>query len=290
MLKRTSLLLLAALLLMPAIASADTASVARDTLKANINASVELSGTMNARAEGEGAAKVRVPSKKVATRGVVLDASGLAVCSLTKINPLSGGKKISVRGMTLTLRGEVEGLSMRLSDGTTVPARIVLTDATRDLAFIAPSTPLNAKQASAVTAVSLETISAQILDEIVIIARGSKSTGYAPMASITRIASVISKPTRRYYAAASTGSMVFTASGKFLGIAVVQKNEATINASSGRAAISATPVILPGSEIKPFLAKALEAAKKAPAAKPAPKPAPKPAEPTEPSGPAPGEV
>ena len=61
--------------------------------------------------------------------------------------------------------------------------------------------------------------------------------------------------------------------------------------TSGKANIGTTLVILPTSEIKALLPKAIEASKKPASAKPAPsKPSPKPAEPAEPSGPAPGEV
>ena len=113
---------------------------------------------------------------------------------------------------------------------------------------------------------------------------------YTPLCSLSRIVAVLKTPRLLYFAPTTSSSMVFTAEGKLLGIVVSRKSSKTINASSGRAAIATTPVILPASEIKKLLPEAIEAAKKAPVAKPAPKPTPKPEEPTEPQGPAPGEV
>jgi hypothetical protein len=292
MLKRTSLLLIAALLLMPAIASADTADVARGLVKTYANASVQLEGIMNARAESKGATKVRVPSQKVITSGFVVDASGLVVCSLAKLNPLAGGKSFSVRGMALILKGKVTGLTMRLPDGTTVPARIVLSDTKLDLAFVAPSAPLSADQKTNIKAVPLANGKAKILDEIIALSRASASLNYTPICTIKRIMAVLTKPHLGYIAAVKAGSMIFTADGKLLGIVVTQKQKGTVNASSGKAAISSNPIILPASNIKALIAEALDAAKKAPTAAPtpAPKSRSKPTEPTPPAGLAPGEV
>ncbi|MBT7170433.1 MAG: hypothetical protein HN909_01550, partial [Phycisphaerales bacterium] len=275
----------------PATVSADTADVARDVLKSKINASVELAGTIVAKASGDHADKLRVPKQQVATRGMIVDASGLAVCSLTKINPLAGGRTISARnGMTVKLRGEVTGLTMRLSSGTMVPARVVYTDAKKDLAFVAPLKALSADQKAAIAVVSLDATSADILDEIIVLARGNKATNYAPVCSLTRIASVVTRPTRYYLAGASVGSMVFTAQGKLLGLTVIKKTTGGVSASTGRASISAMPIIIPSAEIKALLPKAQQAAAKPIPAKPAaPKPAPKPA-PVEPQGPGPDEV
>ncbi len=168
---------------------------------------------------------------------------------------------------------------------------MVLTNDELGLAFIAPTTPLAADQKSSITAVELSDAKAKILDEIIILARASKSMDYAPMCTLTRITAVMTKPRLMYYASAMSGSMVFSADGKLLGIAISKKITRAIDASSGKANIGTTLVILPTSEIKALLPKAIEASKKPASAKPAPsKPSPKPAEPAEPSGPAPGEV
>ena len=85
--------------------------------------------------------------QKTQCAAAIIDPSGLAVTSLTNLNPQKAMAKIRIRRggetQTLELDCQVQEVKYRLTDGTEVPARIVLKDEDLDLVFLAPQKPLD---------------------------------------------------------------------------------------------------------------------------------------------------
>ena len=125
-------------------AKINSSSRRRKTLQAYDKAIVSLAAVVKIDAGGRG-------SREHKTRcvGAIIDPCGLAVTSLTNLNPQSLLKlRFSHLGgsQTLDFDCQVQEVKYRLTDGTEVPARIVLKDEDLDLAFLAPLKPLNAQR------------------------------------------------------------------------------------------------------------------------------------------------
>ena len=72
---------------------------------------------------------------------MVIDPSGMAVASMTNLIP-HGKTRMGTR--TVEVECRVEEVKYRLSDGSELPARVVLKDEDLDLAFLALQKPLDA--------------------------------------------------------------------------------------------------------------------------------------------------
>ncbi|MFO1487094.1 MAG: hypothetical protein U1F65_01320 [Verrucomicrobiota bacterium] len=191
-------------------------------------------------------------SKQEAT-GTVIDPSGLTVLALSACDPADMYARMDSRYKVET---EVTDLKIMLSDGSELPAEIVLRDKDLDLAFIRPK----AKPASPMTAVDVaKSGSAQVLDEVVALNRLNSAASRAYSASVERIAAVVQKP-RTFYIPDSTmsattmGSPAFLINGNFLGVFVMR----AVGSGGGRPNLTA--IILPAEDI-------MKGAKQAPEAK-----------------------
>ena len=114
-------------------------------------------------------------------------------------------------------------MKILLTDGTEVPAEIVLRDKDLDLAFIRPKS----KATSPMAAVDFsKSAPAQMLDEVITLNRLNSAAGRAYAASVERISAVIQKP-RTFYIPDSTmtsttlGSPAFALDGKIVGLMVM---------------------------------------------------------------------
>jgi hypothetical protein len=194
--------------------------------------------------------------------GTVVDASGLTVLALSAADPSEMYQRMMAdQGSQAKLDVEVTDLKILLTDGTELPAEIVLRDKDLDLAFIRPKS----KPASPMAAVDLsKSASAQMLDEVITLNRLNSAAGRAYAASVERISAVIQKP-RTFYIPDSTmtstalGSPAFALDGKVVGLVVMR----AVNAKGGgnrNPRDSMTSIILPAEDI-------LKAAKQAPEAK-----------------------
>ncbi len=189
--------------------------------------------------------------------GTVVDPSGLTVLALSAADPSEIYRRMSD---DYKLEVEISDVKILLTDGTELPAEIVLRDKDLDLAFVRPKT----KPASPMTAVDLsKSGTAQVLDEVVVLNRLNRAASRAYAASIEHIAAVIQKP-RTYYIPDSTmtattlGSPAFLLDGKILGLFVVRAVSAT---GGGGVRQNMTTIILPAEDI-------VKGAKQAPEVKP----------------------
>ena len=194
--------------------------------------------------------------------GTVVDPSGLTVLALSAADPSEMYQRmLAEQASQAKLETEVTDVKILLTDGTELPAEIVLRDKDLDLAFIRPKT----KPAGPMAAVDLgKSAPAQMLDQVVTLNRLNSAAGRAYAASAERISAVIQKP-RTFYIPDSTmtsttlGSPAFALDGKVVGVLVMRaissKGGATRNYRD-----SMTSIILPAEDV-------LKAAKQAPEAK-----------------------
>jgi len=218
--------------------------------------------------------------QKIEVVGTVIDPSGLTVVSNTALDPTSAMGKIEINAggqqMSMTLKGEVGEVKIRLSDGTEVPARVILKDEDLDLAFIAPTGKLDRKVRAAMQNVDLDMAAAKAekLAQAITLGRLGKDMNRELTVGLTRIRAVITKP-RRFYVLGGTqpGTPVFDTKGKLLGISLFRKKpggggRAGLGAilGGGGLGVSGTPITLPTANVQRVAEQAKEEMAK-PAAK-----------------------
>ena len=253
---KSNLILAATILLLGSLAAPvhadELAEKGRTIFTKNRDAVVTVSIVLKMTYSNAGQSSSPQESKQEAT-GTVIDSSGLTVLALSACDPADIYQRMDSR---YKIETEVSDLKIMLSDGTELPAEIVLRDKDLDLAFIRPKT----KPASPMTAIDLTKSSpAQVLDEVIALNRLNSAASRAYSASVERISAVVQKP-RTFYIPDSTmsattmGSPAFLMNGNFLGIFVMR----AVSSTGGRA--NMTAIILPADDV-------LKGAKQAPEAK-----------------------
>lgn len=209
--------------------------------------------------------------------GTVIAPSGLTVVSLSATDPAQMMSAV-MSGMggddsRFKMETELSDVKLLLSDGTELPAEVVLRDKDLDLAFIRPKD----KPAAPMEALDLsQTGTAALLDQVIALDRLGKAAGRAYAASVERISAVVEKPRLFYVPETSMttttlGAPAFTLDGKFLGLFVMRALKAAGGGGMGMfsgQANNLAGIIVPAKDI-------LEAAKQVPSAgaaasKPAP--------------------
>jgi hypothetical protein len=248
--------LAAVLVVMAAAAGAQTPeerTAARQLIAKHGDAVITLLGTTKVRIN-QGGREVQNRDEKVQTLATVLDATGLAVASLTTLDPsdlmsasLSRGRGAGAAGVSVTT--ESSDLRYRLADGTEVPVRVVLRDKDLDLAFLRPTD----KPAAPLAAIDNPVARPAPIDLLVVLQRFPEIAGWQPTALFAEVQAVVDKPRTFYIVNSSAfGAPVFDTTGRFVGIVLRLRND------SGEGP-AAPPVVLPAGDIR-------EVAKQAPAA------------------------
>ncbi len=211
---------------------------------------------------------------KVETTGTMIDSSGLTVVSLTTTDPGNAMKEAYARAMAarggdpsqLKFDSEVSDVKIVLADGTEIAADIVLRDKDLDLAYLRPSD----KPAKPLSFVDLaRDAKPQVLDEVVVVNRLTKTANRVPAISIGRIEALVDKPRTFYVLGEATwgyslGAPVFSLDGKLIGILFLRSAKAQVDQISGFMFSSLNqwgmmPIVLPASDIVDGAKQALEA-------------------------------
>lgn len=264
---RSSLVAVACLcgLMLASAAPADTVSTAKGLYEKSQDSVLWVLAVVKIEASA-GGQTAPAQEKKVEALGTILDKSGLTVVSYSSLDPsmAASGRKVRTRQGTVTLdvKAEFKEVKLRLTDGTEVPASLVLTDKDLDLGFILPNADSDeAKDATFTPIPATPAGKLGVLDEVIAIGRLGKSLDRRPTVQLGRIAATVKKPRPFYRTTAGfLGGPVFDARGKFVGLAVRK----IVN---GR---PSSPVVLPARDLADS---AKQAKAKAPAKTPAKAPA-----------------
>ncbi|MFI5001143.1 MAG: serine protease [Reyranellales bacterium] len=257
---------------------ADDAAVqetGRKVLAASSKAVVSVTVTIKLSMTGEmaGMARLNEQEKKNEISATLIDPSGLAVCSLTALDPTSamGNLKVNVGGQqqSFRIKADISEAKYRLPDGTEVAARVVLKDEDLDLAFLAPEKPLEPADQAKITTLNLadSTKELQLLEPVIFVSRLGKHVGYESAVSLGRVSARLTKPRTEYIAGGSPGQPAFTKEGKLLGIVLThRRGEQDIDVAGGMAGLQRemTAVIIPAADIVEAANQAKEEAKKPP--------------------------
>ncbi|OFX13382.1 MAG: hypothetical protein A2Z18_01920 [Armatimonadetes bacterium RBG_16_58_9] len=199
---------------------AETQSDARGVAQANADAVVNVQIVVEMTTSYGGESEKE--ENRTSVTGTVIDPSGLVVTSLSGTDP---SHMISMfmgeDDSDFKMSAEIVDLKIKTSDGTEIPADMVLRDPDLDLAFIkpkkAPEKPL------AYVDLSQSSVP-QLLQEMVLLSRLGKVADYSLYAAVEPVHAVVTKP-RTFYVAgmySSFGGPAFALDGKPVGILVLR--------------------------------------------------------------------
>lgn len=192
---------------------------------------------------------------KVESTGTVISAEGLTVASLSEIDPTSVIEAMmagnpQMQGMKMET--EIQDAKLLLSDGTEVPAEIILRDKDLDMAFVRPVD----KPEKAMEFVDMSSPGEpKQLDQVLTINQLGKVARRAHSYSLERIEAIVKKP-RTFYIPGNAqtntglGTPAFTLDGAPIGVFLVR----TIKDSSGggmfgRGDNNVSVILLPAADI-----------------------------------------
>ena len=243
-------------------------AAARDLIGKRGDTVITVLGTVKTRMMMGG--REAPPSEEnIQANATVLDARGLAVMSLSNLEPgkmmngIISQQAASMPGMEMSMKTDTTNLRLRFADGKEVPARVVLRDEDLDLAFLRPTEPL----AAPVPFLDDAAARPQQLDGLVTLQRLGEMAGWKVSASFSYVVAVIDKPRTAYMGGSSPGAPVFDSAGRFVGVSVMMIRNTPGSGSLGLASsfsggglesLGFMPVVLPADEVR-------EVAKQAPA-------------------------
>jgi S1-C subfamily serine protease len=240
-------LMLAASILIPAVASAQTPEErtgARNLVAKYGDAVVTVLGTAKVRIS-QGGREVQNRDERIQATATMLDASGLAVMSLATVDPsdvlMANAARANRPGApAVTVSVEASDLRFRMADGKEVPARVVLRDKDLDLAFLRPVERFGAP----VTALDTSSAKPLAVDLLVVVQRLPEIANWQATATFAMVQAVVEKP-RTFYVVntGAFGAPVFDTTGRFVGIVLRLRND------TGEGP-TAPPVVLPATDIR----------------------------------------
>jgi S1-C subfamily serine protease len=192
----------------------------------------------------QGGREVQNRDERIQSLATVLDASGLAVMSLTTLDPselltatLSRGRGASAN---ISVSAEPSDLRYRLADGREIPARVVLRDKDLDLAFLRPTE----RPAAPMGAIDAAVAKPALIDLLLVVQRLPEIAGWQVTASFASVQAIVEKP-RTFYIVNSGafGAPVFDTRGQFVGVVLRLLSES----GDGPAA---PPIVLPANDIR----------------------------------------
>ncbi len=164
--------------------------------------------------------------QKFEANGTVLEPTGLTVTALSSLDPTREitGREINTSSGRITIEASavLKEVKIILSDGTEVPADVVMKDADLDLAFLRPKPDAKETKQASFKPLDLKSNStAALSDEVVTLSRSDEVLNRQPSVHRGQIVCVTEKP-RTFYrvSGAMTGCPTFALDGKVLGIAV----------------------------------------------------------------------
>ena len=196
----------------------DTESDARGIAQANADAVVNLQIVVAMETSFGGGSEKE--EERTSVTGTVIDPSGLVVTSLSGTDPshwLSMFMGDDDYGFKMS--AEIVDLKIRTSDGTEIPADMVLRDPDLDLAFIKPKKAPEKPLAYVDLSKSSEP---KLLEKMVLLHRLGRVANYSLYAGMDSVHAIVTKPRTYYVAGALSGGPAFALDGKPVGIQVTR--------------------------------------------------------------------
>ena len=223
--------LLVATTLTTAAYADDVAEKGRAILEQNRDAVITIELVLKRTISFPGSPSQEMEQKSEST-GTVISADGLTVVSLSEVDPsvmidamMAGNPQMN----GLEMDTQVQDATMLLSDGTEIPAEVILRDKDLDMAFIRPIE----KAENPFAHVNMgDTGTPLQLDQVISVNKLGKVARRAHSISVERIDAIVTKP-RTFFVPgkdptnSGLGAPAFTLDGKFIGVFFMRAIKAT---------------------------------------------------------------
>lgn len=240
----------AAALLVSGCATARLGPVSRDTLSRYRDAVVQVNSILKIEVTG-GSSSGAAQEQPIETLGTVIHPSGLTVVAASALNPLGAIGTLDIQGTSVRPQGSTSQIRLRMSDGSEIPMKQVVTDEDLDLAFLAPDPEKPAPKQTFASVPLDPAAEAKVMDELITVGRAGKLFNWEPAVGVVRIFARITKPRVNYLFSGGysggLGTPAFTTEGRCMGIIVLKRSPAMMTGrqmTSGGAA-----VILPSADV-----------------------------------------
>jgi hypothetical protein len=249
--------------------SADERAAAREIVRKWQDTIVNIRIVLKTRVS-VGGREMQSSEDTVESVATVIDPSGLAVMSLSALNP--GGMMNRIMGEgggaqeeRFRMTSEPTDVKYRLTDGRELAAKVVLRDEDLDLAFVRPTE----KPAKPFAALALEDEGRPTpLEPVVVVYRLGRVGGWGPAASMQYIQAIIERPRTMYVGGSDSGfggnigTPAFLLNGKLAGFLVLRSISAgrpgMFSMMGGSEGLGLLPVILPASDVREVAKQATE--------------------------------
>lgn len=248
-----AILAILALCILPTRAD-ELAQMGREVAAKYGDAVVTLQLVVKTQMSMEGEADEKEESKSEAT-AVVIDPSGLVVASLAATDPSEMmSRMMAGEDYGFKMTSEISELKIRLSDGTEIPAKVVLRDKDLDLAFIRP---VNKPEKPLVAVDLAKQAKPALLDQVILLARLGTVASRSLAVTTDRVQSIVEKP-RLFYVpglnamGSELGAPAFAADGSVIGILLLRTlpgRSPMGGGMMGMGSMGVLPVILPASDV-----------------------------------------
>jgi hypothetical protein len=251
-------------------APAELRESARKTMDAHKDAIVWLSVLSKTSMSVDGEAPEQLKAalagqekeEKRETLGTLIDANGMIVTALGGMDQSSlvDGKTVNtpMGAIKLKASAEIKEIKVITADGSEIPADLVLKDEDLGLAFIKVRMESDEAKGVEFDAIDLtDSRKGELLEDCVSLGRADESLNRESSVQTSEITAITTRPRTFYQAGVgSTGTPVFLADGKLLGVSVV-RNPKGGSASDGMMRLS--PVVLPAADVAKVAAQARDA-------------------------------
>ncbi len=230
---------LAAFLLFSSLALAEDPVVvaSKQLIAAHQDSLVSITAVVKMSMSG-GGTRGAPQERKMDSPGTVIDASGLVVTSLTRLDPTA--LMASMGGGMRGIESSIQEVKVVMGDGTEIPGQIVLKDADLDLAFVRADT--TSKEAKGIKFLPIDLADSTKVspgEGLIGLARADETVGRVPGVRLDHVFTVAKRP-REFVLVSSTdflGSPVYTESGKLVGIGILRPGR-SVNRSSTAIAVA----------------------------------------------------
>jgi hypothetical protein len=242
--------------------TADDRAAARAVLAKRGDAVVTVLGSLRVRTMMDGQ-QVQSEEQPIRANATLLDATGLAVMSLSALDPgkvmtTMAGRAAGPGRPKVQIATAPSALRLRLANGSEIAVQIASRDETLDLAFLRPATPASTPLPFVVDAATARLAP---LDPLVVVQRLGAFADWKATAAFAYVQTVIEHPRPVYLIAGAPSGLgvpAFDAAAGFVGILVMRNMTPAASSPVGNMmadlagidALGMMPVVLPADDIR----------------------------------------
>ncbi len=188
--------------------------------------------------------------------GIVVSPAGLVLVSLSAVDPsdmiAEYMRQMGEESDQMSFSAELKSVTVRLPDGSEVPAEVAIRDRDLDIAVLKPRAALPGALAHVDLSASAEV---GLLDEVLLLSRLGKDGSWITVAGTERVKGIFTKPRRMYFVPYSpsgedtdVGGLALTLDGRVVGMQLYRRVP-----GAGSRGANYFLVVMPAKELLPVV-------------------------------------